>query len=258
MGRRRCHSAREDLLLTLLLCINKPILDESISALGVGAEPHRQAPGLCLSVCPLCSCSNASGDSISLATVGFAAAAATPSPMVPGPLYYFLSIGETRRFCPDCCHLERAIVPMRLNQIKRSRRVGVGGWRSAWQEARWKRARPCALATSPSDFRRMLRLCRTLGIDHTTPTHSSYIKHRHCLGKRVLRSSKPCSVFATQPYSLRVGLVSAVTGFTNHQVQTFKSYTKKCLRTPETKDLAGGRMVPEMRPEIESSVGVAV
>ena len=141
-----CHNdsnARDDLLLTLFIRTRDPILTISItiSALGVGAEPHRQAPGLCLSACPLCNCSNASGDSISLATVGFAAAAATRSPMVPDPPYYFLSIGETRRVCPDCCRLERAIVPMRLNQIKRSRRAGVEGWKSAWQEARWKRAR---------------------------------------------------------------------------------------------------------------------
>lgn len=94
----RCHSAREDLLLTLSMCINKPILDKAISALGVGAEPHRQTPGLCLSLCPLCSYSDASGDTMSLATVGFATAAATRSPMVGGALHCFLSIGETRRF----------------------------------------------------------------------------------------------------------------------------------------------------------------
>lgn len=139
---QRCHSARKDLLLTLLICINKPILDRTVSALGVGAEPHRQKPGLCLSVCPLlCSCSNASGDSISLAFVGFPAAAATRSPMVRDQPHCFLSVGETRGFSADCCRFEGICVPMRSNQIKRSRRVGLEGWKSAWQEARSKRAR---------------------------------------------------------------------------------------------------------------------
>lgn len=164
----RCHSARKDLLLTLSMCIDKPILDKAISALRVGAEPHRQTSGLCLSVCPLCSYSDASGDTMSLATVGFATAAATRSPMVGGALHCFLSIGETRRFYADCCRFERMFVPMRLNQIKRSRRVGVEGWKSAWQEARSKRSL-CALATSSSDFRRMLRLSSALSNDHTTP-----------------------------------------------------------------------------------------
>ena len=141
MCRRRLHSAREDLLLTLLMCINKPILDKPISALGVGAEPHRQAQGLCPSVCPLCSRSNASGDNISLAVVGFAAAAATRSPMIRDSSHCFLSIGETRSFYAECFRLERIYVPMRLNQVKRSRRVGLEGWKSAWQEARSKRAR---------------------------------------------------------------------------------------------------------------------
>jgi len=119
----RCHSAREDLLLTLSMCTNKPILDKIISALGVGAEPHRQTPGLCLSVCPLCSYSDASGDRISLATVDSATAAATRSPMVRAPLHCFSSISETRRFSADCCRFERMYEPMRLDQIKRSRRV---------------------------------------------------------------------------------------------------------------------------------------
>jgi len=137
----RCHSAREDLLLTLLMCINNPILDKPVSALGGGAEPHRQTPGLCLSVRPLCSYSDASGDSISLAIVGFAAAAATRSPMVPDLQHDFSSIGETRRLYVDCSRLKRMYVPMRSHRVKRSRCVGVEGWKSAWQEARSKRAR---------------------------------------------------------------------------------------------------------------------
>ena len=181
----RCHSARKDLLLTLSMCINKPILDKAISALGVGAEPHRQTPGLCLSVCPLCSYSDASGDTMSLATVGFATAAATRSPMVGGALHCFLSIGETRRFYADCCRFERMFVPMRLNQIKRSRRVGVEGWKSAWQEARSKRARS---ALWPLHHQTFDECCASPPRSATITPHqfeSSDIKHRHCVGERV-------------------------------------------------------------------------
>ena len=166
---QRCHSARKDLLLTLLICINKPILDRTVSALGVGAEPHRQKPGLCLSVCPLlCSCSNASGDSISLAFVGFPAAAATRSPMVRDQPHCFLSVGETRGFSADCCRFEGICVPMRSNQIKRSRRVGVEGWKCAWQEARSKRARPALWPLHHQTFDEGCASSSTLSIDHTT------------------------------------------------------------------------------------------
>lgn len=164
----RCHSAREDLLLTMSMCTNKPILDKTISALGVGAEPHRQAPGLCLSICPLCSYSDASGDSISLATVGSATAAATRSPMVRAPLHCFSSISETREFYAGCCRFERMYVPMRLNQFKRSRRVGVEGWKCAWQEARSKRARPALWPLHHQTFDEGCASSSTLSIDHTT------------------------------------------------------------------------------------------
>ena len=144
--------------MTLSMCTNKPTLDNIISALGVDAEPHWQTPGLCHSICPLCSCSDASGDSTSLATVGFATAAATRSPMVRDLSHGFLSIFETPRNYADCCCFERMYVPMEIIQIKRSRRVGVEGWKSAWQEAHRN-----ALALrfghfTSSDFRRGLRL----------------------------------------------------------------------------------------------------
>ena len=164
----RCHNAREDLLLTLSMCTNKPILDVTPSALGVGAEPHRLALGLCLSVFRLCSYSDASGDSISLATVGFATAAATRRPMVRDSLHRFLSIGETRRIYADCCRFERKYVPMKLNQIKRSRRVGVEGWKCAWQEARSKRARPALWPLHHQTFDEGCASHSTLSIDHTT------------------------------------------------------------------------------------------
>lgn len=164
----RCHSARENLLLTLSMCTNKPILDKNISALGVGAEPHRQTPGLCASICPLCSYSKASGDGISLAVVGSATAAATRSPMVRDPSHRFLSISETRRFPADCCRFERKYVPMKINQIKRSRRVGVEGWKCAWQEARSKRARPALWPLHHQTFDQGCASHSTLSIDHTT------------------------------------------------------------------------------------------
>jgi hypothetical protein len=51
------HSMRENLLLTLLIHvpIKGPILDRTMGALGIGAEPHGKTPGLCpfLSSAPL-------------------------------------------------------------------------------------------------------------------------------------------------------------------------------------------------------------
>jgi hypothetical protein len=179
---RGCHSARGDLLLTLLMCINKPILDKTISALGVDTEPHRQTPGLCFSVCPLCGYSDASGDSMSLAVVGFGAAAATRSPLVRDPPHYFLSIGETRRSYADCCSVEEMYVPMRLYQIKPcwSRRVQVCRARSAIETRS-----PCALATSIQTFDEG---CASPSHSASITPHqfeSTYTKHRHRPGKRV-------------------------------------------------------------------------
>jgi hypothetical protein len=57
---------------------------------------------------------------------------------------------------------------MKLNQIKRSRRVGVEGWKCAWQEARSKRARPALWPLHHQTFDEGCASHSTLSIDHTT------------------------------------------------------------------------------------------